>query len=271
MATSNSSGRSSSSRNSSSGASSEPLWAVLERTGTRFASMPAADKDRIARAYAPRIKIIALHLKAKLPAHIELGDLISAGALGLMEALGKFQPDLGIRFEAFADNRIRGAMLDELRRMDWFSRGLRQKIKKLEHVIRDFEQEHGHSPSRHELMELTGQNRSELESTLEALNSQIILSLDDLYELPLPQGGSHLTQEPFANAAFHDIIDKLGHLIDKLSEREKIVLSLYYTEELNMKEVAQALDITEGRVSQLHAQALGKLKKMFVREHGLLD
>lgn len=264
MGTSSSSGRSSSLRSNA----ADPVWSVLEQAGISFSSLSPADKDRIARAFAPRIKASALHLKAKLPSHIELSDLISAGTLGLMEAFGKFKPDLGIRFETFADNRIRGAMLDELRRMDWFSRGLRQKIKKLEQVIRNFEQENGHAPTRGELLEVTGQDRSELEATLEALNSQIILSLEAIQEHGEQAGEGRNHREPFASAAFHDIIDKLGHLIDKLGEREKLVLSLYYTEELNMKEVASALDITEGRVSQLHSQALGKLKQMFMREYG---
>ena len=264
MGTSSSSGRSSSLRNNA----AEPVWAVLEQTGTSFSSLSPADKDRIARAFAPRIKASALHLKAKLPAHIELSDLISAGTLGLMEALGKFRPDLGIRFETFADNRIRGAMLDELRRMDWFSRGLRQKIKKLEHVIREFEQENGHTHSRSDLIEPTGQSRLDLAATLEALNSQIILSLEAIQDHGEQVGEGRTHREPFAIAAFQDIIDKLAHLIDRLGEREKLVLSLYYTEDLNMKEVASALDITEGRVSQLHSQALGKLKQMFMREYG---
>jgi len=233
--------------------------------------MPPADKERIARAYAARIRTIALHLKAKLPAHIELADLISAGTLGLMEALGKYRPDFGIRFDSFADNRIKGAMLDELRRMDWFSRGLRQKIKKLEEVIRSFEQEHGHTPSRRELVELTGQKHEDVESTLEALHSQIILSLDAVQEHPLQANGSSRPQEPYSSVAFHDIVDKLGQLIDRLSEREKVVLSLYYTDEFNMKEIAQTLSITEGRVSQIHSQALIKLRKMFILQHGNLD
>lgn len=264
MGTSSSSGRSSFLRNNA----AEPVWSVLEQTGVSFASLPSAHKDRIARAFAPRIKVIALHLKAKLPAHIEVSELISAGTLGLMEALGKFQPNLGIRFESFADSRIRGAMLDELRRMDWFSRGLRQKIKKLEHIIRNFEQENGHTPSRSELAEISGQDRLELEATLEALNSQVILSLDAIQEHSAPTSEEINHREPFASVAFHDIIDKLSHLIDRLNEREKLVLSLYYTDELNMKEVAATLDITEGRVSQIHSQALGKLKKMFLREYG---
>ncbi len=262
MGTSNSSGKNSSLPNNSAAS----IWAELD--GCTFSSLDSARKDRIARAFAPRIKVIALHLKAKLPAHIELTDLISAGALGLMEALGKFQPGLGIRFETFAENRIRGAMLDELRRMDWFSRGLRQKIKKLEHVIREYEQENGRAPSRRELEDITGQDRSELESTLEALNTQVVLSLDSVQENLAASGRGEGMQEPYATVAFQDLIDKLAHLINKLGEREQLVLSLYYSEELNMKEVALALDVTEGRVSQIHSQALAKLKKMFHQQHG---
>ncbi len=262
MGTSNSSGKNSSLPNSSTAS----IWAELD--DCTFSSLDSARKDRIARAFAPRIKVIALHLKAKLPAHIELTDLISAGTLGLMEALGKFQPGLGIRFETFAENRIRGAMLDELRRMDWFSRGLRQKIKKLEHVIREYEQENGHAPSRQELETITGQDRSELESTLEALNTQVVLSLDSVQENLVTSGRGEGMQEPYATVAFQDLIDKLAHLINRLGEREQLVLSLYYSEELNMKEVALALDVTEGRVSQIHSQALAKLKKMFQQQHG---
>lgn len=262
METSNFSGKNSSLPNNS----SKPPWAILDSTS--FASLDPSSKDLVTRSFAPRIKIIALHLKAKLPAHIELSDLVSAGALGLMEALGKFQSTVGVRFETFAENRIRGAMLDELRRMDWFSRGLRQKIKKLEQVIRDYEQEHGQAPTRQDLEQITGQNRAELENILEALNSQMLLSLDNLQENFISDEHADDHGEPAAIVARQDIIDKLAGLINTLKEREQLVLSLYYTEELNMKEVALTLGLTEGRVSQIHSQALAKLKKMFIQRHG---
>lgn len=254
MGTSSSSGRSSSLRNS-------PPEAP-------YAGLDSSRKEEIARTFAPRIKAVALGLKAKLPGHVELSDLMSAGALGLMEAMGKFRSGPGVRFETFADSRIRGAMLDELRRMDWFSRGLRQKVKKLERTIREFEQVNGQAPSRSELEEITGQNRHDLENTLEALNSQLVLSLEAVQEQGLEPGENQPRNDPATMVLVHDIIDKLVHLIDKLNERERLVLSLYYTEELNMKEVAAALDITEGRVSQLHSQALAKLRKMFRQQHG---
>ncbi|NLY41055.1 MAG: FliA/WhiG family RNA polymerase sigma factor [Desulfovibrionales bacterium] len=246
----------------------EQIWMLLEQEGSSDALLSPAHKDQMARAFAPRIKVIALHLKAKLPAHIDLADLISAGSLGLMEAFAKFQPSMGVRFESFAENRIRGAMLDELRRMDWLSRGLRQKIKKLELVIREFKQSNGYAPSRAELESLTGQDQSELESTLEALNSQIVLSLEAVHENFIDSDPEHDFKEPFAAVAFQDIIDKLGHLINKLNEREQLVLSLYYSEELNMKEIALTLDVTEGRISQIHSQALAKIKKMYMQQHG---
>lgn len=159
-------------------------------------------------------------------------------------------------------------MLDELRRMDWLSRGLRQKIKKLELVIREFEQQNGHTPSRAELEHLTGQDQNDLESTLEACQSQIVLSLEAVHENFIQSPQEHESGEPFAAVAFQDIIDKLGHLINKLTEREQLVLSLYYSEDLNMKEIALALDLTEGRISQIHSQALAKLKKMYMHQHG---
>lgn len=268
METSSSSGRNSFLGNST---AQEPAWSILEQSGISFLSLPATTKDQIARAFAPRIRAIAYHLKAKLPAHIELSELISAGTLGLMESLQNFQPNLGIRFETFADNRIRGAMLDELRRLDWYSRGLRQKIKKLEQIIRNFEQEHGYTPTRDKLATLTGEDLATLESTLEALNSQIILSLDAIQEQSAGYHDHSEHGDPSGHVAFHDIIDKLSLLINKLAEREQLVLSLYYTEDLNMKEIAAALDVTEGRVSQIHSQALGKLKKMFHQLHGKID
>lgn len=261
METSSSSGRSFFSRNNL-------PWPPKDGEGPLYSELNAAQKDQVARSFAPRIRAIALHFKARLPGHIEVSELMAAGALGLMEALNNFQPAVGVRFETFADNRIRGAILDELRRMDWFSRGLRQKMKRLEQVIREFEQENGQAPSREELSDITGQEREELESTLEALNSQIVLSLEGIQEQGLEPEDRLNRKDPAGTVLAQDIIDKLTHLIDRLTEREQMVLSLYYTEELNMKEIGAVLNVTEGRVSQIHSQALAKLKKMFQQQHG---
>ncbi len=233
----------------------------------RGKALSQAEKDQLARQFAPRIKAIALHLKARLPAHVELQDLISSGALGLMEAMDKFDPSRGVRFESFAETRIRGAMLDELRGMDWYSRGLRHRIKQLQSAMVEYERHHGHTPSRAELCTLCHMPEGDLESALEALEAQVVLSLEAIQETcsgTPPEG----TPSPEAQVARQELIDKLADLVDKLTHKEKMVLGLYYVEELNMKEIAQVLDITEGRVSQLHAQAARKLKQWFLQSHG---
>lgn len=214
--------------------------------------------------YAPKIKIIALRMKAKLPQHVELAELISAGSLGLIEALEKFKPDLGNKFETFAENRIKGAMLDELRRMDWFTRGLRQRVRLLEDSVRRVEQFTGHAPSVQELQTMTGLSARDVEQGLEALQNQVCISLEAVEEGLLR---SHDSKEgdPFSHTLRQELIDKLAQLIDELTPREQMVLSLYYADELNMRESALVMDITEGRVSQLHSQALAKLRKNLVR------
>ncbi|WP_281751817.1 FliA/WhiG family RNA polymerase sigma factor [Thermodesulfomicrobium sp. WS] len=228
-------------------------------------TLSAADKDRLARQLAPRIKAIALHFKARLPGHVDLQELISSGAVGLMEAMEKFTPERGIRFETFAEARIRGAMLDTLRGMDWYSRGLRGRIKKLQTIMLEYERSHGHAPSRQALQELCDIPEEDLECALEALNAQVVLSLEAIQETC---GVPEDAVSPEAQVAHQELIDKVAGLVDKLTFKEKMVLGLYYIEELNMKEIAQVLDITEGRVSQLHSQATRKLRSWFCETYG---
>lgn len=255
MAISNSSGRKSSSRNSP--------WLDLESGHRRWADFPPEDREEVAKHYGPKIKIMALRLKAKLPQSVELGELMSAGSLGLMEALQKFNPDLRIKFETYAENRIKGAMLDELRRMDWYSRSLRQRIRLIEHTVREIEQDTGRPATVAELAKRTGLSEKDVDTGLEMIQNQLCLSLESISEC-LSAGKEGDTEgDPYQSAAFQEIIDKVVLLIDELTPREKLVLSLYYGEELNMRETAEVMEITEGRVSQLHSQALGKLRKRF--------
>lgn len=206
-------------------------------------------------------------MKAKLPLHIELAELMSAGSLGLIEALEKFKPEMGFKFETYAENRIKGAMLDELRRMDWFTRGLRQRVRVLEDSVRKVEQFTGHAPSVQELQSITGLSLKEIEQGLEALQNQICISLEAV-EDGLLRSKDSKENDPFSHALHQELIDKLAQLIDELTPRERMVLSLYYADELNMREAALVMDITEGRVSQLHSQALAKLRKKFNRFNG---
>lgn len=259
METLSSSGKNCSSRNNP--------WQILENTDTSFKELSARQKDEIVRAYGQKIKITASRLKYRLPKHVEVAELVSAGTLGLMEALGNFDPKHKIKFETFADNRIKGAMLDELRKMDWFSRGLRKKVKRLEECIRDFEQDSGTKPTNLEIKKITGYSLDEVEEGLLALQNQICLSLEAVQENFTIAGEQDILNEPQLSMIFNDLVDKVATIIDRLTEKERMVLSLYYEEDLTMKEVAQVLEVTEGRVSQLHSQAIAKIQKKFTQEH----
>lgn len=259
METSSSFGKSSSSRSSP--------WRELEAGQTAWAHFPPRDQEQIVRHYAPKIRILALRMKNKLPQSVELGELISAGSIGLLDALGKFRPELGIKFDTYSENRIKGAMLDELRRMDWFSRGMRQKVKMLDEAMRQIEHETGASATQEQLSTKTGLSAREVQNGLEALQNQLCVSLDAFQENFVGSRESLSENEPYQSTAFQEMVDKIAGLIEELTPREKLVISLYYGEELNMKETAQVMDITEGRVSQLHSQALAKLRDSFRRRY----
>lgn len=258
MVTSNSSGKNS---------SSNKPWEDLENGTCAFADFSHADQEGIVRHFAPKIRFLALRMKAKLPKNIELAEMISAGTLGLMEALGKFQPELGIRFDTYAENRIRGAMLDELRRLDWFPRSLRQRVRQLDEATWRIEHEKGRPPTEEELQAHTGLSAQDVRSGLEALQNQLTLSLDAIQDAFIQTDGTP-ENEPFESTAQAELIDHIASLIDTLTPREKLVLSLYYTDELNMREAAEVMSITEGRVSQLHAQALARLRRAFHGSYG---
>ena len=241
-------------------------WEALETGATPWESFSPAEQESVVRHYAPKIRFLALRLKAKLPRSIELGELISSGTLGLMEALGKFRPQLGIRFETYAESRIKGAMLDELRRLDWFPRSLRQRVRVLDEAMRKVEHEQGRQATEDELQKITGLDLRDVRQGLEALQNQLWISLDAIQDTLSgegPEGG-----EPFRSTALQELVERVAPLIDRLTPREKLVLSLYYTDELNMRETAEVMGITEGRVSQLHSQALSRLRKEFHNLYG---
>ncbi|GAB6038851.1 FliA/WhiG family RNA polymerase sigma factor [Fundidesulfovibrio butyratiphilus] len=263
MAILNSFGKDSSSKNSP--------WLSFESGATAWQEFNESDRKEIVRHYSPKIKLLALRLKAKLPPSVELGELLSAGALGLMEALGRFRPELGIKFETFAETRIKGAMLDELRKLDWFSRGQRHRVRVVDDAVRRLESTHGHTPSVDALSDATGFSPKEVSQALEAMQSQLCLSLDAITENITSFKKQQLDNEPYKSTALKEIVDKLALLIDELTPREKLVLSLYYVEELNMRETSEVMGITEGRVSQLHSQALSKLRTKFHAQYGIVD
>ncbi len=240
-----------------------PPWEAMEQGHSSWCDFLPLEQESIVRHYAPKIRFLALRLKAKLPKTVSLNELISAGTLGLMEALGKFQPQLGVRFDTYAGNRIRGAMLDELRRLDWFPRPLRQKIRQIDNALRSVERSHGRQATEEEIIEITGLTLQEVRQGLEALQSQLMVSLDAVHEMTLSDIQS--ADEPYSVTAEKELLERLIPLISTLTPREKLVLSLYYSDELNMREVAEVMGITEGRVSQLHSQALRRLRHEFAK------
>ncbi len=252
-------------KNSSSGSKA---WEKFESGNVYWSDFSHSDQESIVRHYSPKIRFLALRLKSKLPKSIELSELISAGSLGLMEALGKFCPQMGIKFETYAESRIRGAMLDELRKLDWFSRTLRQRIRQLNDAMWKIENQTGKPATEEELHEITGLAVKDIRVGLEALQNNAFLPLE-LIQDTLAQ--DTVESMPYDNTAFTEIVDRVAELIDTLTPREKLVLSLYYSDELNMRETASVMGITEGRVSQLHTQALTRLRQEFLNQYGKVD
>lgn len=241
-------------------------WEALETGSTAWEDFSPGQQERIVRHYAPKIRFLALRLKARLPRSVELGELISAGTLGLMEALGKFQAQMGIRFETYAENRIRGAMLDELRRLDWFPRSLRQRVRAIDEAMRTLEHELGRMPTEDELAARTGFSRQDVREGLEALQNQFCVSLDSIQDNVSSESAE--INGPYATTYMRELAERVAPLVDTLTAREKLVISLYYIDELNMRETAEIMSITEGRVSQLHSQALMRLRRNFFARYG---
>ena len=266
-ATSNFSGSDCSSQADPRKGAQKKTWELFDSGALAWSDCTPAQQEEIVRHFAPKVKYLALRMKNRLPRNVELADLVSAGTLGLMESFGKFRPQLGIKFDTYAESRIRGAMLDELRRLDWFPRSLRRRVRILDEALHKLELIKGQPPTAEELAEETGLSLKETREGLEALGNQYCLPLD-LFQDSFPAAESSQDSEPFAHTASQQMVDKVAELIEQLTPREKLVLSLYYTDELNMREAAEVMGITEGRVSQLHSQALSRLRKTFAERHG---
>lgn len=242
-------------------------WDTFESGARTWEDFSAPDQEAIVSHYSQKIRFLAQRLKKRLPPSIELNELISSGTLGLMEALGKFRPDLGIKFDTYAENRIYGSMLDELRHQDCFTRTQRQHVRSLNMAAEAIEHDTGRRATEEELSKATGLSLSQVRQGLEAIQGQQQLPIDlfqDNYSTDEHASGG----VPCDEAMHNELIDKLTPLLAKLTDREREVLALYYTEELTMSEIASILHITEGRVSQLRAKALARLRKAFVETYG---
>ncbi|TVP50516.1 MAG: RNA polymerase sigma factor FliA [Halomonas sp.] len=210
--------------------------------------------------YMPLVRRQALTLQVRLPASIELDDLIQAGMVGLLEALGRFDATQGATFATFASQRIRGAMMDELRTRDWLPRSVRRSARAVDRAIRQLEQQLGRAPEEHEIAHHLEMPLSEYQQLLNDTNSGQLLPFEEL----VADGGEPMNHE-LGNSPFEQLLDgqqrqTLIDAIAALPEREKLLMALYYQEELNLKEVGAVLGVTESRVSQLHSQAVSRLR-----------
>ncbi len=219
--------------------------------------------EQIILDHSDLVKHMALRLFSRLPDHVPIDDLISAGVIGLIDAVDKYDSGQGIPFKFYAKIRIRGAMLDEIRSMDWVPRSLRQKNNSLEKTNVELEQRLGRSPSDEELAAEMGVSMGEYHRLLDEVKG-ISLLPENINEALLEAGesGSLATdsEELFQYAYRREIQQQLAESIKSLSTKEQLVLSLYYYEELTMKEVGAALGYTESRISQIHTKAIIKLR-----------
>lgn len=224
-------------------------------------------KDKIIVEYAPLIKYIAQKIASRLPANIELDDLISCGVIGLMDAIDKFDPGRDNKFKTYAEFRIRGAILDELRAQDWVPRSIREKSKLIERAYSKLESLLGRPATDEEMCKELDIGQEEFYDLLNKSRSVSLLNIDDSATFNrgdkrlmagLMEDSKHVN--PYTAVSNKNIRDKIKEGIGQLPEKQRLVLSLYYYEDLNLKEIGQVLDVTESRVSQLHTQAIMKLK-----------
>lgn len=222
-----------------------------------------ATRDALVEAHLPQVKYIAERLAAKLPPSVELDDLIGAGVLGLLDAVEKFDPARGVQFKTYAELRVRGAMLDCLRALDWAPRALRQRSREVENAFRQIEQQKGRPAEEDEVAAALGLNSTQFHELLGELQGLTLLGLEeneDEHDSLAARIPDDLTRTPLALYERAEGQATLIASIDRLPTRERQVVALYYLEELTMKEVGAVLGITESRVSQLHTQAILRLR-----------
>ncbi|MBS0001707.1 MAG: RNA polymerase sigma factor FliA [Thioalkalivibrio sp.] len=225
---------------------------------------PTENKDRNALVdrHVPLVKRIAYHLMGRLPADVQVDDLIQAGVVGLLEAARHYDAGQGASFETYAGIRIRGAMLDEVRRSDWTPRSVHRNARRVSEAVRLVENREGREAQPQEVAEELGVGIEEYQRMVSDSVSSRVLSFEDIFE-PESEGENRLRgnePDPLERLQDADFRDGLAREVDRLPEREKLVMSLYYDDELNLREIGEVLGVTESRVCQLHGQALTRLR-----------
>jgi RNA polymerase sigma factor for flagellar operon FliA len=232
-----------------------------------YTAQGTLEKSSLLTQHLPLVRRIALQMLAKLPASVELDDLIQVGMLGLLDASTRYEDNRGAQFETFASQRIRGAMLDELRASDWGSRALRQSARQVEQAIRLLGHRLGRPPSEGEIAKELQMSLSDYQSLLQEIQGAQLLYVEDFAR---EDGGENPVLELRAQDSGRDdplqILMESGfraelvEAIRNLPERDQLLLNLYYEEELNLREIGAILEVSQSRVCQLHSQAISRLR-----------
>jgi RNA polymerase sigma factor for flagellar operon FliA len=239
------------------------LWRTYKRTRDH------ALRDRLILNYAPIVKYVAGRLGSGLPAHVDEGDLVSYGLLGLISAIERYDPDRDVKFETYAIARIKGSILDELRALDWVPRSVRSRARQIERAMAELEAKLARAPTDEEIAAKVGISVEELEGSLTDISRSSMAALDELWTIS-GSGGDQVAlidtiedehgPEPQTAFAQTELREVVADAITNLPEREKLVVTLYYYEDLTLREIGDVLGVTESRVSQLHTKAILRLK-----------
>lgn len=241
--------------------------ALLQKYKDEPSKVTAKQKDELIMEYAPLIKFIAQKIAIRLPSHIELDDLISSGVIGLMDAIEKYDPKRDNKFKTYAEFRIRGAILDELRAQDWVPRSVRDKAKMLDRAIVELEAQLGRNAVDEEIAAKLNISIEDFYDLVNQVRPVSVLSIDEANTFSNVDKMSILNllesckiNNPLNQLKLKSIKGIVTSAIEDLPERQRLVLSLYYYEDMNLKEIGKILRVTESRVSQLHAQAVSRLR-----------
>jgi RNA polymerase sigma factor for flagellar operon FliA len=239
------------------------LWRRYKTTGDERA------RERLVVAYSPLVKYVAGRMGSGLPAHVEEADLISYGLIGLISAIERFDLDREIKFETYAITRIKGAIIDELRSLDWVPRSVRAKAREIERANAKLENRLQRAPTDEEMAEELGITVEEFQDSLLQISNSTVVALDELWTVSDSSGDQvsllDTLQDPDAPDPAQvldatEVKDRLADAIARLPEREKLVIALYYYENLTLREIGEVLGVTESRISQLHTKAVLRLK-----------
>ncbi len=239
-------------------------WYPMAGIGANGAAM-TPEQERVLLEHLPVVRFLARRIHERLPQHVEIEDLISAGVVGLMDAFAKFDPDKKVQFRSYAQFRIRGAILDSLRTLDWSPRELRRKGRAVEEAIRVLTSRLGHAPSETEVAAEMAISLDDYQQLLGDLKGLEIGTLhvernEDSGDEELAYVPGRPDEDPLFRCLRGELEERLTEAISKLPERERLVMTLYYYEEMTMREIGLALGVVESRVSQVHASAVARLR-----------